>query len=150
MANLPPTYSKYATLLSLKKSSKTFIPLERRKQPNSYFPKFSNFPNPVLNTSVGSGVRIGKNRNFRPGSSSSLGSTTSSVDYTPYYDGSSTMTIPLCQPFVKIEKNISQKMHDQVFNLQQVMRAKAAEGNLMIESTDLSKLTNQPIELFVQ
>jgi len=130
---------------------KSFIPLEKRKQPpSSYFPNFVNFPNPILNTSISSNAAKYKNRNCRQNSSSSMGSTTSSVDYTPYYDGSSHMTIPLCQPYVKIEKNVPQQLHTQVFNLQQAMRTRAAEGHLMIEAGELNGLINESFELLKQ
>lgn len=144
--NLPPTGSKYATLLNLK-NAKSFVPMEKRKLPSSYYPQFSGYP---MNKSLNSSAPMYKNRNLRPNSSSSMGSTTSSVDYTPYYDGSSTMSIPIYQPYVQIEKNVPQKLHNQVFRIQQVMRAKAIEGNLMIESTELSELTNEGKELFEQ
>jgi uncharacterized protein YlaI len=135
--NLPPTGSKYATLLNLK-NAKSFIPIEKRKLPSSYYPQFSGYP---LNKNLNSITPMYKNRNLRPNSSSSMGSTNSSVDYTPYYDGSSTMSIPIYQPYVKIDMNVPQKLHNQVLLIQQVMRAKATEGNLMIESSSASYIT---------
>jgi hypothetical protein len=149
MGNPPQTYSKYATLLNLK-NAKSFIPMDKRKHPNSYFPQLSNYPASAVNSSVCSSGAKYKNRNCRPNSSSSMGSTTSSVDYTPYYDGGSQMSIPMYQPYVKIAKTVPQSLHDQIFELQQAMRKKAEEGHLMIEEGELEQLVGEGPELFRQ
>ena len=147
--SLPPTHSNPGALLSLK-NARAFIPIDKRKFASSYYPQISNFPNAAVNKSLNNSGPKYKNRNLRPNSSSSMGSTTSSVDYTPYYDGSSSMNIPLYQPYVKVEKKVPQKLHTQIFEIQQVLRSKAAEGQLMIESKELSELTGQGQELFEQ
>lgn len=71
-----------------------------------------------------------------------MGSTGSSVDYTPYYDGGSQMTIPMFQPHVKI---VGKEQ-----GLEKIMRQKAAEGHLMIESNDLKAFTGEGTDFFTQ
>lgn len=129
------------------KNTKAFVPKEKRKCPSAYYPQISNFPNVPVNVSLNSNKSKYKNRNVRP-NSNSMGSTTSSVDYTPYYDGSSMMTIPLYQPYVKLEKNVPQKLHNQILKIQKTFRCKATEGNVMIDTNELSLLTNEGPELF--
>ena len=156
-ANLPPSGSKMGAMLSLN-SSKIFIPTQKRKNPSAYFPQMKGYPGPSLNNFMNAKTAgyynderqqpLFKRRGCRPGSSSSFNSTNSSVDYTPYYDGRNQIIIPILQPYVRADSNlkIPQQLQSQIFEIQQIMRAKAEDGNLMIESSELLELVNGDIQ----
>lgn len=60
------------------------------------------------------------------------------------------MTIPLYQPFVKVERSLPLKLHNQICNLQQVMRSKASEGVLLIEANELGYLSQTDLGFLMQ
>ena len=71
----------------------------------------------------------------------------SNIDISVYCTKRQQVVIPIYQPYIMVDRKVTSKMENQIFEIQKMLRALAEDGNLMVENQELLKMVQNNIQL---